>query len=132
MKIKIYVGCSLTHAPQEYKDGIEELKVELRKKYEILEFIGLIKGTPVEVFEHDTNCVRQCDLFLADVSHPAIGVGYELGTALALNKPVLAVAQQDAKVGRLVLGVTHPKFSFKRYDKLEEVVDLVEEKLKEL
>src|SRR5438067_586788 len=121
MMKKIYVGCSLTHAPEEFKQGIIALKQQLSKQHIILEFLGLVNGTSEEVFEHDTNCVKQCDLFIAECSHPSIGLGYELGTALALDKPVLAVAHKDAKVTRLVLGVTHPKYTFRRYDDMEEI-----------
>src|SRR6266498_5570963 len=127
MKKKIYVGCSLTHAPEEFREGVERLKTELRKHYTILDFLGLEKGTPQDVFEHDTQCVRDCELFVAECSLPATGVGYELGTALALNKQVLAVAYKDAKVGRLLLGVTHPKYTFRRYDEMGEIVAMVKE-----
>jgi hypothetical protein len=41
---KIYVGCSLTHATQEYRDGIEEFKKRLGEKYEVLKFLGLGVG----------------------------------------------------------------------------------------
>jgi hypothetical protein len=37
--MKIYIGCSLTHAPDSYKKEIEELKSILREKYEILDFL---------------------------------------------------------------------------------------------
>lgn len=129
---KIYVGCSLTHAPKEFIAAIDELKNELRKSYEILEFIGLVGGTERDVFVNDTNMVKACDLFLAECSFPAIGLGYELGTALALNKPVLAIAKNDAKVTRLVLGVDHPLYTFLRYGSISEIVKAVEEKIKTL
>jgi len=129
---KIYIGCSLTHAPEEFKTAIELLKSHLRKKYKILEFIGLINDTPQDVFEHDTECVKTCDLFVADCSHPGIGLGYELGVALEMNKPTLAVAQKDAKVTRLMLGVTKENFTFARYDDILDVVHLIEEKIKHL
>jgi len=130
MKKKIYIGCSLTHAPDDFKVAIEDLKNKLRKSYEILDFVGLAAGTPEEVFEWDTNCVRTCDLFVADVTHPAIGVGYELGVALEMGKPVLAVAHKDAKVTRLVLGVTSKNFSLYRYGSVEEVEKKIEKKIK--
>jgi nucleoside 2-deoxyribosyltransferase len=125
MKKKLYIGCSLTQAPEEFKNAIEKLKNELRKDYEILDFVGLVNGTPKDVFEHDTYCVKSCDLFIADCTYPAIGLGYELGVAIMLDKPILAIAHKDAKVTRLVLGVTNPNYSFYRYDKLSEVVPLI-------
>src|SRR3989344_928411 len=112
MKKKIYVGCSLTHAPDEFKTAIELLKKHLSQKYEILEFVGLVKGTAKDVFEWDTKCVKECDMFLADCTHPGIGLGYELGVAVEKNKPILAVAHKDAKVSRVILGVTAKNYTF--------------------
>src|SRR5436305_766185 len=104
---KIYVGCSLTHSPDEFRDAIDLLKKKLAEKYEVLEFLGLIKGTAQEVFDWDTKCVRGCDLFLADCTYPALGLGYEIGVALENNKPTIAIAGKEAKVTRLLLGVTN-------------------------
>lgn len=129
MKKKIYIACSLTHAPAEFKAAVETLKENLRKEYEILDFIGLVNGTAQDVFEWDLNCVRICDLLVADCTYPALGVGMEIGTALAINKKTLIIAHKDAKVTRIVLGITHPQFTFKRYDDLEEVVNFVKEKM---
>ena len=130
--MKIYVGCSLTHAPEKFIVSIGDLKNRLRESHEILEFIGLVGGTERDVFENDTKMVKTCDLFLAECSFPAIGLGYELGTALALNKPILAVASHSAKVSRLVLGVTHPAYTFMRYGNIDDIVAAVEKKFKTL
>ena len=113
--MKIYIGCSLTHAPQEFKDAIAALQDRLRAKHTILDFVGLVAGTPQDVFRHDTQCVLDADLFVAECSYPSIGLGYELATALWHNKPVLALAHADARVTRLVLGVDHPLFTMERY-----------------
>jgi nucleoside 2-deoxyribosyltransferase len=128
-KKTIYVGCSLTHAPEEFKDAITQLKAELGKYYDVIDFLGLERGTAKDAFEHDIDCVRRCDLFVAECSHPSTGLGYEIGTAVSLNKPVLAVAHESAKVTRLIQGVTHPNYTFRRYDDMEEVLEFVKEKL---
>lgn len=112
---KVYVGTALTHAPQEHKTLIKNLKNDLRGEFAVLDFVGLINGTPKDVYEWDTKCVHDCDYFIADCSYPAIGLGYEIGIALSINKPILAVAKQDAKVTRLVLGINAQNYKFKRY-----------------
>ncbi|MCL5784522.1 MAG: hypothetical protein M1142_04185 [Patescibacteria group bacterium] len=124
-KLKIYLGCALTHAAPEFRDSVDQLKDTLRRDFEVLDFIGLVKGTPRDVFEWDLNCVRRCDLFVAECTYPSIGLGYELAVAVHANQAILAVAQQDAKVTRLVLGIDHPKYSFHRYRELSEVADLI-------
>lgn len=128
-KIKIYVGCSLTHASSEFKKEIENLKVELRRKYVVFDFQGLTSGTEKDAYEYNIENVKNCDLFVAECSYPSTGLGVELGIALSLDKPIIAVAHKDAKVSRLVQGVTHPKYTFKRYGEMSEIVDLVNGKI---
>lgn len=124
----IYVGCSLTQAPPEFKRSVEWLKGSLRcAGYETLEFLGLTHGTERDVYQHDIrNCVGKCDFFLAVCDLPSIGLGYELGTAVEKHGlPTLAVAHVDSKVTRLVLGIDHPLFRFERYHEMAEVVEMV-------
>lgn len=126
--IKIYVGCSLTHASEEFKQSVEDLKNKLRGHKTILDFLGLEAGTEENVYLHDIKNVETCDLFLAICDHPSLGLGYELATAVEkYGKPTLAVAHNDTKVTRMILGINHPNFSFKRYKDLSEVPALVEE-----
>ncbi|MCL5008989.1 MAG: nucleoside 2-deoxyribosyltransferase [Patescibacteria group bacterium] len=119
--MKIYLAHSLTQAPEEFKQEMLEFREKLKTQYEILEYLGLDKGTAEDVFRHDVNCVHDCGLLLAEVSYPAIGLGFEIATALQLNKKVLAVAKETAKVSRLVLGIEHPNFQFARYTNLDEI-----------
>ena len=46
---------------------------------------------PREVFERDSNWVKECEAMIAEVSTPSLGVGYEYGLAVQLGKPVLCV-----------------------------------------
>jgi nucleoside 2-deoxyribosyltransferase len=128
-KKKIYIAHSLTHAPQEFRIAMDELREKLRKDYEILDFVGLEKGTAQEVFEWDMNCVRRCDLLIADCTHQGIGLGMEIGVAIENNKQALIVAHEDAHVTRAVIGITTPSFTIKRYKNHEEILDMVKEKL---
>jgi nucleoside 2-deoxyribosyltransferase len=128
--MKIYLANSLTYAPEEFKRSINELKTRLKEKYEVLDWLGLEKGTPQDVYNHDLSCVQNCDLLVAECSYPAIGLGFEIGTSLCINKPVLAIAKEEAKVTRLILGITHPLFEFVRYKTTEEILQAVEEKIK--
>jgi hypothetical protein len=128
---KIYIGCALTQAPAEFTKRVEALKDQLRAEFYIFDFVGLIDGTPAEVYQSDIQtCIAQCDLFVAICDYPAIGLGYELGTAIEKwGKPVLAVAHHNAHVTRLILGVDAANYSFERYGTLEEVPDLIRAKL---
>jgi hypothetical protein len=117
---RIYVGCSLAYASEEFRQRIEELRDILREDYEVFNFMGLNKGTHKETYQWDIHqCVKECDVFLAICDYPSIGLGYEMATAIEkLDKPVLAVAHQEAKLSRIILGNDTPSFSLQRYDDL--------------
>jgi hypothetical protein len=73
--------------------------------------------------------VGDCDALIAICDHPSIGLGYEMNEAIRLKKPVLAIAQEDAGVTRLVLGAAEvePNLRFERYASLADAVTLVDE-----
>lgn len=122
MKKKLYVGCPLRHAPEEFIEQVEKLKNGLRKDFDVLDFVGRDIGTPEEVFQRDTEQVRMCDCFLAICDLPSLGLGYEIALALELEKPTpLAVAHEDADVSRMVLGIAHQNFAFKRYGSVDDI-----------
>ncbi|HTH72454.1 MAG TPA: hypothetical protein VL737_03805 [Candidatus Pristimantibacillus sp.] len=130
---KLYVGCSLTKAPEAFKESVEQLKEELRKQgYEVLEFVGLVKGTPKDVYEWDIqHCVGTCDAFIGICDEPAIGLGFEMCEAIRLGKPVLAVAHEDTRVSRLVPGAAEvePNLTFATYKNLLADVPAMVDKL---
>lgn len=124
--MKIYVGCSLTQSPEEFKQDIAVLKRILRSRYEILDFVGLVNGTPRSVFEDDCRCVRECDILLAVCDYPANGLGGEMMLAYTLGKPILAVAHYDAVVSRFTQGFPPTRFTFDRYGQMSEVPSLID------
>ncbi|GAB1301119.1 2'-deoxynucleoside 5'-phosphate N-hydrolase 1 [Apodemus speciosus] len=43
------------------------------------------------IHERDLAWLRQADVVVAEVTQPSLGVGYELGRAVALGKPILCL-----------------------------------------
>ncbi len=124
-KKKIYVGCSLTTAPEEFKENVEEVKDRLRSDWEVMEFLGLVAGTPEDVYQKDIiENVGGCDAFVGICDEPSIGLGMEIQAATALQKPTLAVAHVDSRVTRLILGAPafNPTMAFRRYENMVEDV----------
>ncbi|MBI4033469.1 hypothetical protein HY379_00540 [Candidatus Saccharibacteria bacterium] len=124
-KKKIYVGCSLTLASEAFKENAEEVKDRLRSDWDVMEFLGLVAGTEVDVYQKDiVENVGGCDAFLGICDEPSIGLGWELREATALQKPTLAVAHVDSRVTRLVLGAPafNPTMAFRRYENMVEDV----------
>ena len=121
-KARLYVGCSLSHASEQFKLNVEALKVALRQQgYDVFDFVGLVKGTARDVYEWDLgHCIAECDAFIAICDEPSTGLGYELCRAVALGKPVLALAHVDAKITRMLLGAAEvePNLRFERYQDL--------------
>lgn len=137
-KTKIYVGCALTYAPEDFRKSVSLFKEELRKDFDVLDFLWAKLQNPrdvdpKDVYEWDINgCVRDCDLFVAICDEVSIGLGYELGTAIEkYNKPVLALIKKGKMLTRLVEGITNNNFSLKEYDKLNlDAVAFVKEKVR--
>lgn len=117
--LKVYVGCGLTHASEEFKAKVEEFKEKLRSipDVEVLCFLGLKDSTNFGVYMHDIhNCVYQCDLLIAICDEPSIGLGYEMATQIeARKKPCLALGHSDSKITRLVLDPRLKGYYFYRY-----------------
>lgn len=126
-KKKIYVGCALTHATEEFRQSIERLKGTLRAEgYDVLDFMWVKGGSdPVEIYKWDIeHCVKNCDAFVAIADHPSLGLGFELGEAARLKKPTLVLAHKDALVARIIIGAAEVLDSFKmqRYQDLDKDV----------
>ena len=50
-----------------------------------------------EIHDQDLQWVRESDLVVADVTLPSLGVGYELGRAIEMGKPVLCLFNSGAE-----------------------------------
>jgi len=120
--MQLYVGCSLTKASEKFKASVEQLKDAIRAEgHEVFDFVGLVNGTPKDVYEWDIgHCVKNCDALIAICDEPSIGLGYEICEAVRLGKPVLAVAHEDTRVTRLVHGAAdvEPNITFASYREL--------------
>ena len=94
-----------------------------------MDFVGLTAGTARDVYQWDIGrCVATCDAFIAICDFPSLGLGYELATAVEkLRKPTLALAQNDAKISRLILGIESPHYRFTRYAMTTEIPKIIEE-----
>ncbi len=116
---RIYVGCSLTQAPEEFRNSIEAFKDSLRDQgHEVFNFVGLQGGTEADVYNWDIQrCVRKCDVFVGVCDYPSIGLGWELAEAKNFGKPVLMLAHEQSQITRLALGaaVVEPNVHFTEY-----------------
>jgi nucleoside 2-deoxyribosyltransferase len=66
-------------------------------------------GSPLpepEVYARDISMIQEADVVIAEVTNPSLGVGYELGYAEKLNKPILCLFDGDSggKLSAMVRG----------------------------
>ena len=78
---------------------------------------------PQAVFQRDMACLRECDLFIAEVSGSSFGLGFEAGFLLgASTKQVILFYNMAAKekISLLITGNTHPNCTLAPYASLAE------------
>jgi hypothetical protein len=134
---KIYVGCSIAWAPEEYLSEIAEFKNLIKREIdcEILEFVPKGTGTAEYVYMHDIHdMVLNCDIMVAEVRYPSLGLGWEMATAVEkFKKPVLLCAKEGANVSKLVQGAANsknPNCTFIRYEKITDLIPHIKRMLK--
>jgi len=82
---------------------------------------------PIEVYQRDTEWICGCDVLIAEISTPSHGVGYEIGHALNLGKPVLCLHRRGVDISKMISGNPHPKLHIKNYateDELEGILQI--------
>jgi hypothetical protein len=82
------------------------------------------KITPQEVFQRDMRWLKECDLFIAEVSGSSFGLGYETGFLLgATTKKVILFYRRDleSKLSLLITGLSHANCRLVPYSDPDEV-----------
>ena len=90
------------------------------------------KIIPEEVFERDMKWLSECDVVIAEVSNPSLGVGYEICQALQLNKAVLCLYHSDVFVSRIITGNTNQQLTLGEYRDDNEIYKYVDGFLKNI
>ena len=73
---------------------------------------------PGDIYDRDVNWIQESDLLIAEVSTPSHGVGYEIGYALDLEKPVLCLSQKGIVVSKMITGNPDPLLTVLEYQDL--------------
>lgn len=125
MKKTIYVG----HAKK--LSFVDELYEPLRSsslndRYNII--------LPHEKYEHAQDFVTKdiiasADLVIAEVSHPATGLGIELGIASIYQRPILCIYKKGAQISGSLSVICN---DFLEYENREDMIVLLEERVGEI
>lgn len=81
--------------------------------------------SPSEVYKRDVAWIQAADALVAEVSVPSHGVGYEIGYALGLGKPVLACHQKDRAISKMICGNPDPRLTLKGYETPKEAIQFI-------
>jgi nucleoside 2-deoxyribosyltransferase len=133
--MKIYFACSITGG-REFEpvyqlitqalteDAHDVLTAHLAETGVAAQEAGM---RPSDVYSRDVNWIRESDVLIAEVSVPSHGVGYEIGFALGLGKPVLALYQQGRKVSKMISGNPDTKLYVMAYESPSHAITLTRE-----
>lgn len=73
------------------------------------------------IYERDYNAIKSCNLFIAEVSQPSIGIGMEIMLAKVFEKKIVCIHRRDKKISNFLIGL--PGVLILSYDNLDELKD---------
>lgn len=69
---------------------------------------GETELSPQEIRDRDIHWLKESDIVVAETTQPSLGVGYELGYAERINKPVLILHRnQERHLSAMISGTKH-------------------------
>jgi 2'-deoxynucleoside 5'-phosphate N-hydrolase len=80
---------------------------------------------PENIYHRDVSWIQESDLLVAEVSTPSHGVGYEIGYALDLGKPVLCLSKNGVIVSKMITGNPDPLLTVMVYDNLPHAEEIL-------
>ncbi len=128
--MNIYFACSITGG-REFEAAYQEIVAALTADGHEIPTSHLAQSdvmenerelSPQDVYERDVNWIKKCDVLIAEVSVPSHGVGYEIGAALNIGKPVLCIYKKERKVSKMITGNSDPMLSIHAYANVKEAI----------
>ncbi len=87
-------------------------------------------NSETEIYNRDIEWIKNCDMVVAEVSTPSLGVGYELCYAEQLKIPIIVLYDQSINVSAMIRGNEY--FNLIPYSSDEELLEKLNNKLKSL
>lgn len=81
--------------------------------------------TDKQLYTRDINLIDEVDIFVADVTIPSLGVGYEIAYAERVNKKIFCIYHQtgDKRVSAMIAGNPNCKiFPYKNKEEIPETI----------
>jgi len=82
--------------------------------------------TDRQIYEQDMEWLRESDIVIAEVSTPSLGVGYEIGRAVAMKKRVVCLYRSEVRdnVSAMIKGSSNLRCA--EYKTVEEAKKLIQ------
>ncbi len=80
-----------------------------------------------ERYTRDIEWIKECDILVAEVSTPSLGVGYEISYAESLGKRIICVYDKDIKISAMIGGNNHLELI--EYSEINDLLTKLENKL---
>ena len=128
--MKIYFACSITGG-REFESTYQDIVHALTEKGFSVLTAHLVESdattaeadlSPEDVYVRDTAWLRESDVLIAEASATSHGVGYEIGLALELKKPVLVLCHEERKLSKMISGNPDKNLTVKMYSTSEEAI----------
>lgn len=131
--MKIYFSGSIAGGREKAQD-YAKIANELEKYGQILDkhVVNPLFSTknetlsPKQIYTRDVSWIQECDMVIAEVSIPSLGVGYELAYAERFHKKVICIYDKTKNLSAMIRG--NENFQKIPYESMEELL----EKLKEI
>jgi hypothetical protein len=115
---------------QQITTALEEIGLELMSKHQtetnIIQKEDQI--TTIAIHDRDYDWLKECDLMIAEITNPSLGVGAEISDAIYMEKPVLGLYQtEEGKISAYIRGKLegYPKGHHSQYDDLDDLKRIV-------
>ena len=76
-----------------------------------------------EIYERDIKWIEKSDIFIAEVTNPSLGVGYEIAYAEKLNKKIICLCEKNTNVSAMIAGNKYLDLIF--YSSVDELKDIL-------
>lgn len=140
---KIYFGCSIAggrdhaHVYQDIVDYIKAAGAHVLSEIFADSSIKAHKGptphlTALETWTRDTKWLNEADAVIAEVTTPSLGVGYELGRAEELSKPILALFYKDSDRRLTPMITGNPAIQVFEYSNISQTKQIIAAFIKDL
>ena len=79
------------------------------------------------IYERDIDWLKSCDVMVADVTVPSLGVGYEIAYAESINIPILCLFNKSHKKPLSAMIIGNQKLECSYYTNLNEAISAIDQ-----